>query len=119
MDGFTWVLAQGWVSPCQGKVEGRIEGGRWAQLGCFAPWQVQLLLLVEALPTQFEGHLLWVHLHLHLLWVQGAVEEAVRVGEMLLANSHPQLISTCRGKQFTANNYNGFNRFCFKRGFYM
>jgi len=61
--------------------------------------------VVEALPTQFEGHLLWVHLHLHLLWVhlnlhlllvQGAVEEAVRVGEMLLANSLPQLISTCR-----------------------
>jgi len=51
---------------------------------------------VEALPTQFEGHLLWVHLHLHLLWAQGAVEEAVRVGGMLLANFHPQLISTLR-----------------------
>ena len=73
----------------------RIGEGSWAQLGYFAPWQEELLV-VEALPTQFEGHLLWVHLHLHLLWAQGAVEEAVKVGGMLLANSHPPLTLTCR-----------------------
>jgi len=50
--------------------------------------------LLEALPSQFVGHLLSVHSHLHLLWAQGAGEEVGKVGGTLLANSHPQLIST-------------------------
>lgn len=56
----------------------------------FAP----LKELLEALPSQFVGQLLWVHLHLHLLWAQGAEEEVGKVGGTLLANSHLQLIST-------------------------
>jgi len=50
--------------------------------------------LVEAQPTQFVGHLLWGHLHSHLLWAQGVGVEAEREGGTLLADSHPPLIST-------------------------
>ena len=51
--------------------------------------------LVEAQPTQFVGHLLWGHLHSHLLWAQGVGVEAEREGGMLLADFHPPLIETC------------------------
>ena len=101
MDISTWVLGQGWVSPCQGRVGGRREGGRWAQV-CFAP----LKELLEALPSQFVGQLLWVRLHLHLLWAQGAEEEVGKVGGTLLANSHLQLISTWNTKILNVVNSN-------------